>query len=42
MDIASILGLVICFAMVILGVATSGGLGALPSYFDLPSIAIST
>lgn len=41
MDIASILGLVICFAMVILGVATSGGLGALPSYFDLPSIAIT-
>lgn len=41
MDIATILGLVICFAMVLVGVATSGGLGALPSYFDIPSIAIT-
>ena len=41
MDIATILGLVICFAMVLVGVATSGGLHALPSYFDIPSIAIT-
>lgn len=41
MDIATILGLVICFAMVLVGVATSGGLQALPSYFDIPSIAIT-
>lgn len=41
MDIATILGLVICFAMVLVGVATSGGLQALPSYFNLPSIAIT-
>ncbi|MDE5680605.1 MAG: motility protein A [Lachnospiraceae bacterium] len=41
MDIATILGLVICFGMVILGVATSGGLGALPSYVDIPSVAIT-
>lgn len=41
MDIATILGLVICFGMVILGVATSGGLSALPSYVDLPSVAIT-
>ncbi len=41
MDIATILGLVICFAMVLLGVATSGGIQALPSYFDVPSVAIT-
>lgn len=41
MDIASILGLVICFAMIIIGIATSGGLASLPSYIDVPSIAIT-
>ncbi|MED9902624.1 MAG: motility protein A [Lachnospiraceae bacterium] len=41
MDIATILGLVICFGMVLVGVATSGGLAALPSYWDLPSVAIT-
>lgn len=40
-DIATIIGLVFGFAMVILGVATSGGLQALPSYIDPPSIAIT-
>ncbi|MDE5803494.1 MAG: motility protein A [Lachnospiraceae bacterium] len=41
MDIATILGLVVCFAMVLVGVATSGGLQALPSYVDIPSVAIT-
>ena len=41
MDIASILGLVICFGMVILGIATSGGLSAAGSYIDIPSVAIT-
>lgn len=41
MDIASILGLVICAAMFLVGVATSGGLGALPGYFDIPSVIIT-
>lgn len=41
MDIASILGLVICFGMVILGIATSGGLSAAGSYVDIPSVAIT-
>ncbi len=41
MDIATILGLVVCFAMVLVGVATSGGLQALPSYWDVPSVAIT-
>lgn len=40
-DIATIIGLVFGFAMVLLGVATSGGLQALPSYIDPPSIAIT-
>lgn len=41
MDIASIVGLVICFGMVILGIATSGGLSAAGSYIDIPSVAIT-
>lgn len=41
MDIATIIGLVVCFGMVILGVATSGGLDQLPRYIDPPSIAIT-
>ncbi len=41
MDIATILGLVICFAMVLVGVATSGGIQALPSYLNIPSVAIT-
>lgn len=41
MDIATILGLVICFAMFLLGVATSGGIATLPDYFNIPSIAIT-
>ncbi|MBO5166945.1 MAG: motility protein A [Lachnospiraceae bacterium] len=41
MDIASILGIVICFAMILLGIATSGGLEAIPSYIDVPSIFIT-
>jgi len=40
-DIATILGLVICFAMVLVGVATSGGIQALPSYLNIPSVAIT-
>lgn len=41
MDIASILGLVICFAMFLVGVATSGGLQSIGSYWDLPSVFIT-
>ena len=41
MDIASILGLVICFAMVILGIATSGGLSTIGNFIDIPSVAIT-
>lgn len=41
MDIASILGLVICFAMVILGIATSGGISTIGNFIDIPSIAIT-
>ncbi len=40
-DIASILGLVICFGMVMVGIATSGGLQSIPSYIDIPSIFIT-
>ncbi len=41
MDIASILGLVICFVMILVGIATSGGLQSIPSYIDIPSIFIT-
>lgn len=41
MDIASILGLVICFAMFLVGIATSGGLQTIGSYWDLPSVFIT-
>lgn len=41
MDIASILGLVICLAMVFVGIATSGGIGTVGSYIDPASIAIT-
>lgn len=41
MDIASILGLVICFAMVILGIATSGGISTIGNFIDIPSVAIT-
>lgn len=41
MDIASILGLVICFGMVMLGIITSGGISAAGSYIHIPSAAIT-
>ena len=41
MDIASILGLVICFGMVILGIATSGGISTIGNFIDIPSVAIT-
>lgn len=41
MDIASILGLVICFGMVILGIATSGGIATIGNFIDIPSVAIT-
>lgn len=41
MDIASIIGLVVCLAMVFLGIATSGGLSTIPNFIDVPSLAIT-
>ena len=41
MDIASLVGLLFCLAMFLLGVVTSGGIASLPSYWDLPSMAIT-
>ena len=41
MDIASIVGLVFCLAMFFLVVVTSGGIASLPSYLDVPSLAIT-
>ncbi len=41
MDIASILGLIICFGMVLLGIITSGGISTIGNFIDVPSIAIT-
>ena len=40
-DIASILGLVICFGMVLLGIITSGGISTVGNFIDIPSVAIT-
>lgn len=41
MDIASILGLVLCFGMVVFGIINSAGLGGVKYFFDLPSAIIT-
>ena len=41
MDIASILGLVICFGMVVFGIITSGGISSAGSYIHIPSMVIT-
>ncbi len=41
MDIASIIGLVVCLAMMLLGIATSGGLQTIGNFVDVPSLAIT-
>ena len=41
MDLASILGLVVCFALVIFGIITSGGVGALGNFVDPASVLIT-
>ncbi|TCL56586.1 chemotaxis protein MotA [Kineothrix alysoides] len=41
MDIASILGLVLCGIVFIFGILTSGGISAIGSYWDIPSVFIT-
>ncbi|WMC93010.1 motility protein A [Kineothrix sp. MB12-C1] len=41
MDIASILGLVLCGVVFVYGIVSSGGFGALGSFWDLPSVFIT-
>ncbi len=41
MDIASILGLIICLGMVFLGIITSGGISTVGNFIDIPSMAIT-
>jgi len=41
MDIASIIGLVVCLGMMLLGIATSGGLQTIGNFVDVPSLAIT-
>lgn len=41
MDIASILGLILCGGAVVLGVLTSGGVSSFGNYIDIPSIFIT-
>lgn len=41
MDIATIIGLVVCLICMLVGIATSGGLGTIPRFFD-PASAVIT
>lgn len=41
MDIASILGLVLCFGMVIFGIISNAGVGGVKYFFDAPSAIIT-
>lgn len=41
MDLASVLGIVLCFVVVIFGIVNNAGLGGLQYFFDLPSILIT-
>ena len=41
MDLASLLGFVLCFGMIIFGVATSAGLENIGRYIDVPSVIIT-
>ncbi|MBQ3104611.1 MAG: motility protein A [Lachnospiraceae bacterium] len=41
MDIASLLGIVLCIALVIFGIINGGGVGAIMNFLDLPSALIT-
>lgn len=41
MDLASIIGLIVCFGMLVFGIIDAGGVGAVGSYLDLPSALIT-
>ncbi len=41
MDLASILGLVLCFACILIGIITSGGIGTIGNFLDPASAAIT-
>ncbi len=41
MDIASLIGVIFGFSMVLLGIITSGGASSLPNFFDVPSICVT-
>ena len=41
MDIATLVGIILGFVMVIFGIITSGGVAAIMNFFDLPSIIVT-
>ena len=41
MDIATIIGLVMCFVAMIVGIITSGGVGAFKNFVDIPSFFVT-
>ncbi|MBQ7955818.1 MAG: motility protein A [Lachnospiraceae bacterium] len=41
MDLASIIGLIVCFAMMVYGIIDAGGFAAVPSYLNFPSALIT-
>ena len=41
MDLASLLGFILCFAMLIFGILSNAGIAGIPSYLDAPSALIT-
>ena len=41
MDIATLIGLVMCFIAMIVGIITSGGVGAFKNFVDIPSFFVT-
>ena len=41
MDLASLLGFILCFGMLMFGIISSGGIAGIPSYLDAPSALIT-
>ncbi len=41
MDIASLIGVLMCFILMLVGIATSGGIQTIPNFLDVPSAAIT-
>ena len=41
MDIASLIGFIMCLGMLVFGIISAAGIGGFPSYIDVPSAIIT-